>query len=77
MAVLLERTDAGVAQSEILMFAVVEGYLDDLFGARVTVGTEMAVAALAGGLDCHDGRTGQLVGALGQLIRRNTAFFVL
>lgn len=27
------------------------GYLDDLFGARATVGTEMAVAALAGGLD--------------------------
>jgi hypothetical protein len=27
------------------------GYLDDLFGARATIGTEMAVAALAGGLD--------------------------
>jgi hypothetical protein len=27
------------------------GYLDDLFGARATVGTEMAVAALTGGLD--------------------------
>jgi hypothetical protein len=27
------------------------GYLDDLFGARATLGTEMAVAALAGGLD--------------------------
>lgn len=27
------------------------GYLDDLFGARAAVGTEMAVAALAGGLD--------------------------
>lgn len=27
------------------------GYLDELFGARATVGTEMAVAALAGGLD--------------------------
>jgi hypothetical protein len=27
------------------------GYLDDLLGARATVGTEMAVAALAGGLD--------------------------
>jgi hypothetical protein len=27
------------------------GYLADLFGARATVGTEMAVAALAGGVD--------------------------
>lgn len=27
------------------------GYLDELFGAPATVGTEMAVAALAGGLD--------------------------
>ncbi|MBA3277537.1 MAG: hypothetical protein H0U22_02190 [Geodermatophilaceae bacterium] len=26
-------------------------YLDELFGAPATVGTEMAVAALAGGLD--------------------------
>lgn len=27
------------------------GYLDDLFGAQTTVGTEMAVAVLAGGLN--------------------------
>lgn len=33
------------------------GYLDDLFGARATVGTEMAVAALAGGLDERTIRT--------------------